>query len=117
MSIAFDRNTGLVSAATPPEQDEARSAVRGRFDLPAGADSRPRHLWRTRWQAVHRAAGRRRDDLVRHRFGAPITAPVAVADGRIYVACEDGYLYVFGPDGNAPLPDKGSARCGRFAVR
>ncbi len=39
-------------------------------------------------------------------FGAPITAPVAVADGRIYVACEDGYLYVLGPDGNAPLPEQ-----------
>jgi len=39
-------------------------------------------------------------------FGAPITAPVAVADRRIYVPCEDGYLYVLGPDGKAPLPDK-----------
>jgi outer membrane protein assembly factor BamB len=39
-------------------------------------------------------------------FGAPITAPVAVADGRIYVPCEDGYLYVLGPDGNSPLPTK-----------
>jgi len=39
-------------------------------------------------------------------FGAMITAPVAVADGRIYAACEDGYLYVFGADGNAPLPTK-----------
>ena len=38
-------------------------------------------------------------------FGAPITAPVAVADGRIYVPCEDGYLYVLGPDGTASLPD------------
>ncbi|NQU09938.1 PQQ-binding-like beta-propeller repeat protein, partial [bacterium] len=39
-------------------------------------------------------------------FGAPITAPVAVSDGRIYVPCEDGYLYVFGPDGKAPPPGK-----------
>jgi outer membrane protein assembly factor BamB len=39
-------------------------------------------------------------------FGAAITAPVAVADGRIYVACEDGYLYVLGPNGQAPLPQK-----------
>jgi outer membrane protein assembly factor BamB len=39
-------------------------------------------------------------------FGAPITAPVAVADGRVYVPCEDGYLYVLGPDGKAPLPQK-----------
>jgi outer membrane protein assembly factor BamB len=39
-------------------------------------------------------------------FAAPITAPLAVADGRIYVACEDGYLYVLGPEGQAPLPEK-----------
>ena len=39
-------------------------------------------------------------------FGAPITAPVAVANGRIYVPCEDGYLYVLGPGGDAPLPNK-----------
>ena len=34
----------------------------------------------------------------------PITAPVAVADGRIIAACEDGYLYVFGAGGQAALP-------------
>jgi outer membrane protein assembly factor BamB len=28
-------------------------------------------------------------------FGAPISAPLAVNDGRVYVPCEDGYLYVF----------------------
>jgi outer membrane protein assembly factor BamB len=39
-------------------------------------------------------------------FGLPITAPVAVADSRIYTPCEDGYLYVFGPGGKAPLPTK-----------
>ena len=50
-------------------------------------------------------------------FGAPITAPVAVADGRIYVPCEDGYLYVFGPDGNAAAAREGSWSCGRFAAR
>lgn len=37
---------------------------------------------------------------------APITAPVAIAGGRIYVPCEDGYLYVFGPDGKASLPEE-----------
>jgi outer membrane protein assembly factor BamB len=37
-------------------------------------------------------------------FGAPITAPVAVSGGRIFVPCEDGYLYVLGPDGKAALP-------------
>lgn len=39
-------------------------------------------------------------------FGAAITAPVAVADGRIFVPSEDGYLYVLGPDGSAPLPTR-----------
>jgi len=39
-------------------------------------------------------------------FGVPISAPVAVADGLIYVGCEDGYLYIFGPNGKAPLPKK-----------
>jgi outer membrane protein assembly factor BamB len=37
-------------------------------------------------------------------FGAPVSAPVAVADGRIYVPGEDGHLYVFGPGGQAGLP-------------
>jgi len=39
-------------------------------------------------------------------FGSPITASVAVADGHIYVPCEDAYLYVLGPEGQAPLPVK-----------
>ncbi|GAB4142949.1 MAG: hypothetical protein Tsb009_13680 [Planctomycetaceae bacterium] len=39
-------------------------------------------------------------------FGSPITAPVAVSNDRIFVACEDGYLYVYGAGGNAPLPKK-----------
>ncbi len=38
--------------------------------------------------------------------GAPITAPVAVSQGRIYAACEDGYLYVFGANGKASLPQR-----------
>ncbi len=37
-------------------------------------------------------------------FGAPFTAPLAVSDGRVYAGCEDGYLYVLGPDGTAALP-------------
>ncbi|MBD3266378.1 PQQ-binding-like beta-propeller repeat protein, partial [bacterium] len=37
-------------------------------------------------------------------FGSPITAPAATANGRIYFGCEDGYLYVLGPDGKAALP-------------
>ncbi len=36
----------------------------------------------------------------------PITAPVAVSAGRVYVPCEDGYLYVLGPGGKAPLPTR-----------
>ena len=39
-------------------------------------------------------------------FGKAISAPVAVCDGRIYCSCEDGYLYVLGPNGKAPLPTK-----------
>lgn len=39
-------------------------------------------------------------------FGAPISAPVAIADGRIFVASEDGYLYAFGKDGQAEPPKK-----------
>ncbi|MCX7886481.1 MAG: PQQ-binding-like beta-propeller repeat protein [Verrucomicrobiae bacterium] len=39
-------------------------------------------------------------------FGQAITAPPAVCDGRIYFGCEDGYLYVLGPHGKAPLPNK-----------
>ena len=42
----------------------------------------------------------------RTAFGRPITAPAAVCDGRVYFGCEDGYLYVLGPDGHAPLPTK-----------
>ncbi|MGE3806472.1 MAG: PQQ-binding-like beta-propeller repeat protein [Gemmataceae bacterium] len=39
-------------------------------------------------------------------FGKPITAAAAVCDGRVYFGCEDGYLYVLGPDGKAELPTK-----------
>ena len=37
-------------------------------------------------------------------FDAPITAAVAIAEDHLYVPCEDGYLYVYGPHGNAPPP-------------
>ena len=40
----------------------------------------------------------------RTAFGKPITAPPAVADGRVYFGCEDGYLYVLGPEGENALP-------------
>ena len=39
-------------------------------------------------------------------FGKPISAPAAVCDGRIYFGCEDGYLYVLGPEGQSSLPSK-----------
>jgi outer membrane protein assembly factor BamB len=39
-------------------------------------------------------------------FGGSITAPVAVCDGRVIFGCEDGYLYVLGPDGNVAPPTK-----------
>lgn len=35
-------------------------------------------------------------------FAKPITAAAAVCDGRIYFGCEDGYLYVLGPESSAP---------------
>ena len=37
-------------------------------------------------------------------FGKAISAPAAVCNGRVYFGCEDGYLYVLGPDGKASLP-------------
>ena len=39
-------------------------------------------------------------------FGCPISAPACVADGRVYFGCEDGYLYVLGPEGKAARPSK-----------
>ena len=39
-------------------------------------------------------------------FGRAISAPPAVADGRVFVGCEDGYLYALGPGPAAPLPTK-----------
>ncbi len=39
-------------------------------------------------------------------FGKPITAPAAVADGRIYFGSDDGHLYILGPGGRAPLPEQ-----------
>jgi outer membrane protein assembly factor BamB len=44
-------------------------------------------------------------------FGKAISAPVAVCGGRIYVGCEDGYLYVLGPKGTAPLPTEDLQLC------
>ncbi len=39
-------------------------------------------------------------------FGKAISAPAAVCEGRVYFSCEDGYLYILGPGGKAPLPSK-----------
>ncbi len=39
-------------------------------------------------------------------FGKAITAPVAVADGRVHFGCDDGYLYILGPGGTVALPAK-----------
>jgi outer membrane protein assembly factor BamB len=36
----------------------------------------------------------------------PISAPLAIANGRIYVPSEDGYLYVFGENGSASVPEQ-----------
>lgn len=37
-------------------------------------------------------------------FDAPITAPVAIANQKIYVPCEDGYLYILNADGTPSQP-------------
>lgn len=37
-------------------------------------------------------------------FDRPISAPLAVARGLVFVGSEDGYLYVFGAGGDADLP-------------
>lgn len=37
-------------------------------------------------------------------FDAPITAPVAISNNKIYVPCEDGYLYVLNADGSTSQP-------------
>ncbi len=50
-------------------------------------------------------------------FGKAISAPVAVCDGRIYFGCEDGYLYVLGPEGKAPLPSSPPRRVGLAKIR
>lgn len=39
-------------------------------------------------------------------FGCPITAPVALADGRMIAGCEDGYVYVYGVGGQAASPTR-----------
>ncbi len=39
-------------------------------------------------------------------FGAPISAPLAVANGRVYAGSEDGHLYVWAGAGKATLPTK-----------
>lgn len=49
---------------------------------------------------------------VLHTYGAMISAPVAVADGRIFAPGEDGHLYVFAPGNHTKLQraDLGIAR-------
>jgi outer membrane protein assembly factor BamB len=44
-------------------------------------------------------------------FGKAISAPAAVCEGRVYFGCEDGYLYVLGPDGKASLPPQDLRLC------
>jgi len=39
-------------------------------------------------------------------FGKAVSAPVAVCDGKVYFGCEDGYFYILGSGGKAPLPSK-----------
>jgi outer membrane protein assembly factor BamB len=56
-------------------------------------------------------AGTRKVWSFKTAFGKAISAPVAVCDGRIYFGCEDGYLYILGPQANAPLPSKEIELC------
>ena len=42
----------------------------------------------------------------RTAFDKVISAPAAVCNGRIYFGCDDGYLYILGPDGKGRLPEK-----------
>ncbi len=44
-------------------------------------------------------------------FGKAISTPVAVCDGKVYFGCEDGYLYILGQKGKAPLPSKDLQLC------
>ena len=39
-------------------------------------------------------------------FGKAVSAPAAICNGCIYFGGEDGYLYVLGPEGKAPLPER-----------
>lgn len=39
-------------------------------------------------------------------FGKAISAAPAVVDRRVYFGSDDGYLYVLGPDGRAPMPEQ-----------
>jgi outer membrane protein assembly factor BamB len=50
----------------------------------------------------------------RTAFGKAIPAPAAVAEGRIYFGCEDGYLYILGDGGRAAPP---SAELGLWKIR
>lgn len=43
------------------------------------------------------------------RTNSAITAPVAIADGRVFAAAEDGLLYVYASGANAPIPPNKSA--------
>jgi outer membrane protein assembly factor BamB len=78
--------------------------VRGRVDLAARAHARARVYGGLdgRLHVVPLAGGEAASYPT--AFGAPISAPLAVAGGRVYVGSEDGYLYVFGAGGQAALP-------------
>jgi outer membrane protein assembly factor BamB len=42
----------------------------------------------------------------RTAWAKPLSASPAVCDGKIFFGCEDGYLYVLGPQGDAALPSE-----------
>jgi len=51
-------------------------------------------------------SGEGKTQAVPTAFGAAITAPAAVCDGRVYFTCEDGFLYVLGANGQAGRPKR-----------
>ena len=66
---------------------------------------RARDLRRSGREALRRAAlAGGQGGSFQTAFGKAISAPAAVSDGRVYFGCDDGYLYVLGPEGQAALP-------------
>ncbi len=61
---------------------------------------------RTGREAPHRLLEGRQRTIVLYGFDAPITSPVAVAQGRIFAPCEDGISMCTGLKGTHRCLDK-----------